>query len=171
MKKLITIALLLASVLTTSAQGKWATVKVEADELKGVKGGETYRFTVDSVGYVEITDWKKDRLTIATNESEFCYSKREVVNPVTHVNKTVHVADVLLGLYNNDGALLEKIDGESYFDEDNPKSLLVVGRTFTQSSKMKRMLKAVKAGTGYMRIVIKRVNTSDFDMKVTPYIQ
>lgn len=171
MKKLIALAMFLMSVLTMSAQGKWITAKVEADELKGVKGGESYRFTVDSIGYIEITDWKKDRITITTNEGEFEYATREVVNSVTHVNKTVHVANVLIGLYNSDGSLQDKIDGESYFEEDDSKSLLVVGRTFTQSSKMKRMLKAVKAGTGYMRIVCKRKGMPDFDVKTTPYQQ
>ena len=56
MKKLFAITLLLLTGLTASAQGQWVTVKVEADELKGIKGGESYQYSVDSIGYIEIAD-------------------------------------------------------------------------------------------------------------------
>ena len=170
MKKLLTIALMLIGI-TAYAQGTWTTVKVEADELKGIKGGESYQFSADSIGSVEITDWKKDRITITTNEGVFEYSKHEVVNSVTHMNKVVYVSKILIGLYNSEGALQEKLDGESYFDDENPKSLLVVGRTFKQTRQMKLMLKALQSGDGYMRIVVKRKEMPDFDLKITPYSQ
>lgn len=169
MKKLFAITLLLFIGLTASAQGTWRTVKVEADELKGIKGGENYQFSVDSIGSIEITDWRKDRIVITTNSGEFEYSKQEVVNSVTHMNKTVYVSKVLIGLYNSEGALQEKLDGESYFDGENPKSLLVVGRTFTQTRQIKRMLKIVQSVDGYLRIVCKRNDMPDFDIKTTPY--
>ena len=169
MKKLFTITLLLFIGLTASAQGTWRTVKVEADELKGIKGGENYQFSVDSIGYIEIPDWRKDKIVITTNSGEFEYSKQEVVNSVTHMNKTVYVSKVLIGLYNSEGSLLEKLDGESYFDGENPKSLLVVGRTFTQTRQIKRMLKVVQSGTGCLRIVCKRKDMPDFDIKTTLY--
>ena len=141
--------------MTANAQGTWNSVRVEEDDLKGIKGGEIYQFSVDSIGAIEITDWKKDRIVITTNSGEFEYSKQEVVNSVTHMNKTVYVSKVLIGLYNSEGSLLEKLDGESYFDGENPKSLLVVGRTFTQTRQIKRMLKIVQSGDGYLRIVCK----------------
>jgi len=53
---LFAITLLLLTGLTASAQGQWTTVKVEADELKGVKGGESYQYSVDSIGYIETAD-------------------------------------------------------------------------------------------------------------------
>ena len=169
MKKLFAITMLLLTGLTSSAQGLWTTVKVEADELKGVKGGESYQYSVDSVGSIEITDWKKDRIIITTSVGEFEYSKHEVVNKVTSMNKVVYVSKVLIGLYTDKGSLQEKLDGESYFDGENPKSLLVVGRTFTQTRQIKRMLKAVQSGEGYLRVVCKRKDMSDFDIKTTPY--
>lgn len=169
MKKLLTIAMMLLAGLTANAQGKWSIVKVEADELKGVKGGESYKFSVDSVGTIVIGDWKKDRIVITTNEGEFEYSKNEVVNRVTNINKVVYVSKVLIGLYNNDSELQEKLDGESYFDGEHPKSLLVVGRTFTQTRQIKHMLKAVQTGTGCLRVVIKRKNMADFDIRTTKY--
>lgn len=168
MRKLLTITLMLVG-MTAYAQGAWRTVKVEADELKGIKGGESYQFSVDSIGSIEITDWRKDRIVITTNSGEFEYSKQELVNSVTHMNKTVYVSKVLIGLYNSEGSLLEKLDGESYFDGENPKSLLVVGRTFTQTRQIKRMLKIVQSGDGYLRIVCKLKDMPDFDIKTTPY--
>ena len=169
MKKLFTIALMLIAGLTASAQGIWSIVKVEADELKGVKGGESYQYSVDDVGTIEITDWKKDRIIITTYDGEFEYSKHEVKNSVTNMSKTVYVSKILIGLYDSAGALQEKIDGESYFDDENPKSLLVVGRTFTQTRQLKRMLKAVQTGAGCLRVVCKRKKMSDFDIKTTLY--
>ena len=169
MRKLLAIALMTMLTMSTNAQGLWTTVKVEADELKGVKGGESYQYSVDSVGSIEITEWKKDRIVITTNVGEFEYSKHEVVNKVTSMNKVVYVSKVLIGLYNDKGSLQEKLDGESYFDGENPKSLLVVGRTFTQTRQIKRMLKAVQSGEGYLRVVCKRKDMSDFDIKTTPY--
>lgn len=60
-------------------------------------------------------------------------------NPVTRLNKVVYVSKVLIGLYDSEGALLEKINGESYFDDEyTAKSLLVVGRTFTQTRQLKK---------------------------------
>ena len=170
MIKLFAITILLLTGLTASAQGTWKTVKVEADELKGVKGGESYQYSVDSIGYIEIIDWKKDRIIITTNVGKFEYSKHEVENPVTRMNKVVYISKVLIGLYNVEGALQEKIDGESYFDEEGEsKSLFVVGRTFTQTRQMKRILKAVQSGKGCLRIVCKRKDMPDFDIKTTPY--
>lgn len=172
MKKLFAIALMLIAELAASAQGVWSVEKVEADELKGVKGGDSYLYSVDGLGTIKITDWKKDRIVITTNEGEFEYSKNEVFNPVTRLNKVVYVSKVLIGLYDSEGALLEKINGESYFDDEyTAKSLLVVGRTFTQTRQLKKMLKAVQTGSGYLRVVCKRKNMSDFDIKTTPYNQ
>ena len=86
------------------------------------------------------------------------------------MNKIVYVSKVLIGLYNTEGVLQEKLDGESYFDEEGEsKSLLIVGRTFTQSRLMKRMLKAIQSEGGSLRVVCKRKNMPDFDIKTTLY--
>lgn len=155
--------------VTAYAQGNWITVKVEADELRGIEGGESYLYSVDSIGTIKITDWKKDRITITTNEGVFAYTKNQVNNPVTNMSKVVYVSKVLIGLYDTKGVLQEKLEGESYFDDDSPKSLLVVGRTFSQSRQIKRMLKAVQSGGGCLRIVCKRKDMPDFDIKTTLY--
>lgn len=169
MKRILAIMLMTVFSITVFAQGMWTTIKVDADELKGIKAGESYQYSVDSIGSIEIADWKKDRIIIKTKDGIFEYSKHEVVNNVTHMNKVVHISKVLIGLYNRDGALQEKLDGESYFDDDSPKSLLVVGRTFTQTRQIKRMLKVVQSGEGYLRIVCKRKDMADFDLTTTPY--
>lgn len=170
MKKVLLLMMLMVA-MTASAQGTWSTVDVPADELKGEKGGTHYNYSVEGVGAIDITDWKKDRIVITTYDGIFEYSKNEVVNKVTGMNKVVYVSKVLIGLYNSEGVLQEKIDGESYFDEENPKSLLIVGRTFSQTRQIKRMLKAVQSESGYLRVVCKRKGMSDFDIKATPYSQ
>lgn len=168
MKRILTIIMVVLCV-TAYAQGNWITVKVEADELRGIEGGESYLYSVDSIGTIKITDWKKDRITITTNEGVFAYTKNQVNNPVTNMSKVVYVSKVLIGLYDTKGVLQEKLEGESYFDDDSPKSLLVVGRTFSQSRQIKRMLKAVQSGGGCLRIVCKRKDMPDFDIKTTLY--
>ena len=169
MKRILTIIIMVVLCVTAYAQGNWITVKVEADELRGIEGGESYLYSVDSIGTIKIADWKKDRITITTNEGVFAYTKNQVNNPVTNMSKVVYVSKVLIGLYNTKGVLQEKLDGESYFDDDSPKSLLVVGRTFSQSRQIKRMLKAVQSGGGCLRIVCKRKDMPDFDIKTTLY--
>ena len=169
MKRILTVIILAVLCVTAFAKGNWTTVKVEADELKGIEGGEKYGYSVDSIGTVEIADWKKDRITITTSDGVFVCSKHQVNNPVTGMSKVVYVSKVLIGLYDNKGMLQEKLYGESYFDDDNPKSLLVVGRTFTQARQMKRILKAVQSGDGCLRIVCKRKDLPDFDINTTPY--
>ena len=155
--------------VTAYAQGNWIKVKEEAEELRGIEGGESYLYSVDSIGTIKIADWKKDRITITTNEGVFAYTKNQVNNPVINMSKVVYVSKVLIGLYDTKGVLQEKLDGESYFDDDSPKSLLVVGRTFSQSRQIKRMLKAVQSGGGCLRIVCKRKDMPDFDIKTTLY--
>ena len=82
--------------VTAYAQGNWITVKVEADELKGIEGGEKYLYSVDSIGSVEIADWNKDRITITTKEGVFAYTKNQVDNPVTNMSKVFYVSKVLI---------------------------------------------------------------------------
>ena len=169
MKRILTIIIMVVLCVTAYAQGNWITVKVEADELRGIEGGESYLYSVDSIGTIKIADWKKDRITITTNEGVFAYTKNQVNNPVINMSKVVYVSKVLIGLYDTKGVLQEKLDGESYFDDDSPKSLLVVGRTFSQSRQIKRMLKAVQSGGGCLRIGCKRKDMPDFDIKTTLY--
>ena len=169
MQRILAILIMMVLCGTIHAQSTWTTEKVEADELRGIEGGESYIYSVDSIGTIKIADWKKDRITITTNEGVFAYTKNQVNNPVTNMSKVVYVSKVLIGLYDTKGVLQEKLDGESYFDDDSPKSLLVVGKTFSQSRQIKRMLKAVQSGGGCLRIVCKRKDMPDFDIKTTLY--
>lgn len=170
MIKLLTVVMLQFVGMTASAQGTWNVVITEADELKGVKGGESYRFSLDSVGFIEIADWKKDRIKITTYDGEFVYSKKEMVNPLTNIYNMVCFSEVFLGLYNREGALLKKIYGRGYIDGEVPKSLIVVGGFFSQTRQIKHMLKTVQTGSGSLRIVIMREKMPCFDIKTTPYI-
>ena len=169
MQRILAIIIMTVLCGAIHAQSTWTTEKVEADELRGIEGGESYLYSVDSIGTIKIADWKKDRITITTNEGVFAYTKNQVNNPVTNMSKVVYVSKILIGLYDTKGVLQEKLDGESYFDDDSPKSLLVVGRTFSQSRQIKRMLKAVQSGDGCLRIVCKRKDMPDFDIKTTLY--
>ena len=153
------------SIVGMSVSPSWTGDSVKAEMEKTSKSiGRRPLYSVSDNGY-NLCNACRD----AGKYGIFEYSKHEFENNVTHMNKVVHVSKVLIGLYNRDGALLEKLDGESYFDDDSPKSLLVVGRTFTQTRQIKRMLKVVQSGEGYLRIVCKRKDMADFDLTTTPY--
>ena len=136
MQRILAIIIMMVLCGTIHAQSTWTTEKVEADELRGIEGGESYLYSVDSIGTIKITDWKKDRITITTNEGVFAYTKNQVNNPVTNMSKVVYVSKVLIGLYDTKCVLQEKLDGESYFDDDSPKSLLVLVELFHKAAKL-----------------------------------
>ena len=71
MKKLLTIVLLLVTGLTASAQGKWSTGTIEADDLKDEKGGVFYRYDLEGVGSIILRDWNDWEFKIITESGQF----------------------------------------------------------------------------------------------------
>ena len=169
MKRLFTIALMAVMVLTAGAQekGVWSTGMNEADELTGTVGGPWYRYDVDGMGSFVLWDWSDWKFSVLTEKGSF-----DVWYNMS-TNGTVHYVKVKMGLYNNDNKLVEKFENTIEADYNsmkrawiNPSWLYTPGHR----KKIKKMIRAIHDGTGYVRIVIERKNMPDFDLKITPYV-
>lgn len=165
MKKILTIAMLLAG-LTASAQGTWSIGMNEADELKGYLGGPWYRYDVEGVGGLILWDWNDWTFKFYTEDGAFDVWLNE-----RNGNCFIKVA---IGCYTLDGKLIGKFEDRVEADHINQKSAWINKKwiySWSQSKGLKKMLRALKTGEGYMRIVCKRKGAPDFDLKIMPYVE
>lgn len=178
MKKLFTIALFLLAGLTASAQGTWTALETQADELKGEKGGTHYKYSVEGLGEVEIYDWNDWLFKVTTYNGGFDYNEiktRQVYNADLSIrteplSKPRYKCNVLIGLYNND-ALKDKLELAMEVDQHQKCQNLTVNKSWfaypQTGKKVKKLFKAMQEGKGYLRIVAKRKEMPDFDIKIT----
>lgn len=167
MKKLLSIVLLLLAGLTASAQqeGVWTTGMNEGDELKGLIGGPYYEYTVKGMGSLILWDFADWAFKITTDQSTF---------DVWHADNGNYFIRVQMGLYNLDGKLVEKFENDLQADHIANRSAWINKKWPYYPSHRKalrKMMKALKEGNGWVRIVCKRRDLSDFDLKVTPYVE
>lgn len=170
MKKLL--FLLFTCMLTTTmqGQGKWETTMNEADELKEQEAGEVMIYTVPKMGSFVIWGWDKYQFRLTSDEAQF--NIETIYNQYTGSHSGVLV---LVGIYEDNGTLKEKF--KMWLDrEDNVGNRFVRTRNaggmanpVGQKGKVKKIFKALQANSGYVRIVVQRYNTTDFDIKITPY--
>jgi len=164
MKKLLTIVLLLLSGLTVGAQeGKWSTGMIKGDELKGYTGGPYYRYDVESMGSFVLWDWNDWAFKISTNKGTF---------DLWYYQSTgTYFINVMMGLYTMDGKLTDKFENEIAADHTgrvawiNKKGLY----SWSETKHLKKMMRALKSGNGYVRIVCARKGAPEFDLLVMPY--
>lgn len=181
----MTIMLLLLVAVTAGAQGTWSKIEVPADELKGEKGGTHYKYSVEGVGEVEIYDWNDCLVRVGTYEGSFDYQEiksRRVMNysmgggvstqSVPYATPRLS-STVLIGQYDSNGKLKEKSEEGWEVDSNlNYQNVTVNKKWFfypQSCRKIKKLVKAMQSGDGYVRIVIKRKEMPDFDLKIMPY--
>jgi hypothetical protein len=163
MKKLLTIALMLLVELTANAQGTWSKGMLEGDELKGTTDGPYYLYEVEGMGSFVVWDF---------DDWAFKINSENGVFDVWHNNQGSHYIYVTLGLYTLDGKLTEKWEGTIKADHVALKMAWINKNAIYYPStrkKLKKMFRALKSGEGYVRIISKRRNVEDFDLKVMPY--
>ena len=187
MKKLLTIVLMLLAGITANAQGVWTTIETPADELKGEKGGIHYKYSVEGVGEIEIYDWNDCLVRVRTYEGSFDYQEiksRQVMNysmgggvstqSVPYATPRFS-STVLIGKYDDNGKLKTKSEEGWEVDRSQNCQNVTVNKKwffYPQSCrKIKKLVKAMQSGDGYVRIVIKRKEMPDFDLIITPYSQ
>lgn len=165
MKKLLTIALLMMAGLTAGAQeGTWSTGMNEADELKGLLGGPYYRYDLEGIGSFILWDWEDWKFRIITDKGRF----EENLSSGNWYNS------ISMGLYSPSGQLTEKLESIIEVDHSSPNTATIDKNWMyyykpKQKSKIKKIIRALKSGEGYVRIVCKRKDMSDFDLKITKY--
>lgn len=181
MKKLFAIAILMLVSMATSAQGVWTTIETPADELKGEKGGTHYKYSVEGTGEIEIYAWNDWLFKITTNEGGFDYNEitmRKVYNSDLSVRTEPlstprYKCIVLIGLYDSNDNLKEKLELAMEVDQHQKCQNLTVNKSWfpypQTGRKVKKLFKAIREGKGYLRIVAKRKEMPDFDIKITPY--
>ena len=186
-KKLLTIILMLLAGLTANAQGTWSEMEIPGDELKGIKGGTHYKYSVEGLGELEIYDWNDCTIRVGTYEGSFDYEEitsRKVMSysmgggvstkQVPYATPR-YSTTVLIGKYDNNGKLKDKIEEGWEIDHNqNCQNVMVNKKWFFYPQtcrKIKKMVKAMQSGDGYVRIVVKRKEMPDFDLKITPYNQ
>ena len=164
MKKLLTIALLMLAGLTASAQeGTWSTGMNEADELKGTLGGPYYRYDVEGIGSFILWDWEDWNFKIITDKGKF----EDTFAP----NTGNYYVMISMGLYTPDGHLTDIFENSLAIHRDGKSAWINKNWMYKTSHKkmIKKMFHALKSGEGYVRIVCKRKDMSDFDLKITKY--
>ena len=162
MKKLLTFVLLLAW-LTSSAQGTWSTGMNEADELKGFLGGPYYRYDVEGVGSFILWDWEDWKFRIITDKGLFDSRISSSGN---------YYVSISMGLYSPDGKLTDTFENSIEVDNTS-RNTATINKNWMyfpgDRKKIKKMIRAIKSGEGVVRIVCKRNDTSDFDLRITKY--
>ena len=168
MKKVLFL-LLMCAAMTMQAQGIWETTMNEADELKGQESGEVMVYTIPHVGSFIIWGWDKYQFRLVSDESPFN----------THVASGMSIQvtglNVLVGIYDDNDKLAEKF--KMWLDlEDNTSHKFIrtrdagtMSNPVGQKGKVKKIFKVLQSSSGYVRIVAERYNTTDFDIKITPY--
>ena len=164
MKKLLVITLMMLSGMTATAQGVWSTGMNEADELKGLLGGPYYRYDVEGIGSFILWDWEDWKFRIITDKGKF----------EEHISSGKWYTSINLGLYSSDGKLTDKLESIIEVDHSDPNTATIDKNWMAyygpgKKSKIKKMIRSLKSGDGYVRIVCSRVGMQDFDLKITKY--
>ncbi len=160
MKKLLAIALLLLAELTVSAQGTWSVSHREADPMKGQDAKDVYIYDVEGIGSLVVWDWDKAAFRLITEDGMFR----------TWVSSGSVYVPVKAGFYDEHGNL-GKMVTVNLLPEDNTmnKYIATAGYYMLGRSDIRKIIKYLKSGKGYVRFVASRYNDTDFDIKVSPY--
>ena len=162
MKKLLSIALLLLAGLTASAQGTWTISHRQADPMKGQEAKDVYIYNVAGVGSMVIWDWDKADFRLVTEKGMFR----------TWVSSGSVFVPVKAGFYDEQGNM-QKMVTVHLLPEDNKMRQYISTADFYMFGRkdIRKIFKHLKSGKGYVRFVAERYNDTDFDMRVTPYVE
>lgn len=165
MRKVLFLMLMMSVVLTVRAQGEWKVVTTEADDLKGTTGGEVYIYSENDVGDFVVWDWKEPQFRLICSQGQF-----NINSGYSSYTGAYAFVTVLIGLYDDDGKLIEKFD-MNLDRESNKANQFIYANTsrIGHKKKIKKIFESLQSGKGYVRIVAPRYNRTDFDMKIPPY--
>lgn len=172
MKRVLTAALMLVTMLTASAQGEWSKTVTEADELKEQEATECYMFTVPQMGKFVMWGWSEYQFRLISTECQF-----NINSGYTQFAGAYSGVTAFVGLYDDNDKLVEKF--KMWLDkEDNRANQFVKTRDaggmmnpVGQKKKVKKIFKHLQSGKGYVRIVCERFQHSDFDIKILPFTE
>lgn len=161
MKRLFVIALMTVMCIAAGAQGKWTVSHREADPLINQEAKDIYIYESPGIGTVVVWDWKDANFRLIT-ENGFFHQVR-----LANIGLCVPVT---VGFYDNDGNMKSKFQ-LIMFEEDNHagKFIATGGYYMLGRGNIRKAMKQMKSGDGYLRIVADLYNRSKFDIKITPF--
>lgn len=161
MKDFIKIAvavLIMAAAVPMMAQ-EWEIQSVDGDELRGTKA-DTFLVYEHKDGVVVVSQ-ANEVVIVKTNNGIFDFSGMD-----GHVN-------AIIGLYDTDGALVDKLKFFAYGTLKNPESVLMKDYTMRMfnsnhpdNHQTTRMIDFIKSKKGSVRIILPRYGDTDLDMKI-----
>lgn len=155
---------LLAAGLSAGAQEGWSKTEQKADELTGEGGGCVYMYTIARLGMFVVWDWEQPQFCLIARDSQF---DTKVVGGYVGM-------EVLVGIYDDDGKLLEKFTMWLDKDRSRPNTVIrtrnagFMSNPVGQKKKVNRIFERLRSGKGYVRIVAGRYNGDAFDIKIYP---
>ena len=158
MKKNVLLLLLMFMTLTGSAQ-YWEKHHEDADELKGTPATNLYYANISNVGVVIIME-DTDLLTFSVKKGVFDYK---------HYKTYYTVVDGIVGLYDENGDLVEKVVVRINVSEDSPNFAQAYINTdfeYEGSGAIKKVLSWIRNGKGSVRFIIPKYGGTDFDVKL-----
>lgn len=163
MKKSFVLFVFVMASLCASAQG-WTATHFEGDELKGTAETTAYTYTEPGMGSLVIWDNEESLFRLASDNGIF--------NIITAGNYVGMQIDV--GLYDDNDELIEKF--KMWLDEQRSSAGKVLqtrpGSSMFipvgQKKKVKKIMKCLHGGTGYVRFLATRYDEVDFDLRVYP---
>jgi len=166
----VTIALMMAIAMSAQVEGKWLKQESEADELKGLTGNTYYTYTAPGVGGFMFYGFDTYQFCLLSDGVQF-----NIETGYNQFSGSYAGVSVLVGIYDGDGNLTEKFS--MWLDRvDNMGNYAVKTRNaggmsnpVGQKGKVKKILKALRSDSGYVRIVAERFQRTDFDIKIPPY--
>ena len=166
MKRIVTIALLLCSMVAGAQTGQWGKTTLYGDDLKGIADQTTYTYCVEGIGKMVVTDWASCYFTIVADHplafDRVPYSER---------NSGI---ELLVGIYNHRGHLTERIrlwmsalNHSNYMIEPHTAWL---GIPIRQTKKIRHIFDVLRADDGrYIRMICPLENRAELDITVRQY--
>jgi len=163
MKKIFAIALMAVLCMTASAQGRWNVSHREADPLINQDARDVFIYDSPGVGSVVVWDWKKPNFRLITDNG-FFHQKT-----VTGVGPCV---PVFVGFYDNQGNMKSKFTLIMFIEDNHGFKFISTGGYYMGGrGNIRKAMKQMKSGDGYLRIVADLYDRPKFDIKITPFQQ
>ncbi len=157
MKRFILLLSLICVILSSSAQC-WVKHHEDADELKGLPATNLHYVDIPNICSVIIID-DKDLLTITLRKGIFDYKRY----------KEYYVVDGIVGMYGENGDLVEKENVKINVSEDSPNFAQAYFNTdfgYQGSGAIKKVLNWIRNNKGNVRFIIPKYGGTDFDIKL-----
>ena len=160
MKKLLTIALLLLVVLAAGTQGKWTVSHRDADPMKNQDARDVYIYETGGNGEVVVWDWDKADFRLIAEKGFF---------HVLYMGGS-KIVPIKAGIYDENGNL-EKMYTIQLIPEENTNNKWISTGTFYYFGRgdIRKVMKRMKSGKGYVRLLGELYNNQYFDIKVIPF--